>query len=48
MSCFLRASVLLSMEQSGTADMVNKYKLANIRTIYINHLTRTEEVEKMK
>ena len=24
MSCFLRASVLLSKEQSGTADMVNK------------------------
>ena len=41
MSCFLRASVLLSKEQSGTVDMANKYKVASILTIYINHLTRT-------
>ena len=39
MSCFLRASVLLSKEQSGTVDMANKYKLASILTIYINHST---------
>ena len=42
MSCFLRASVLLSKEQSGTVDMANKHKLASILTIY-NHSTRTEE-----
>ena len=43
MSCFLRASVLLSNEQSGTVHMANKYKLAGILNIYINHSTRTEE-----
>ena len=42
MSCFLRASVLLSKEQSGTVDMASKYILASILTIYINHSTRTE------
>ena len=30
MSCFLRASVLLSKEQYGTVRMANKYKLASI------------------
>ena len=43
MSCFLRASVLLSKEQSGTVDIANKYKLASILTIYINHSTRKDE-----
>ena len=45
MSCFLRASVSLSKKQSGTVDMANKYKLASILTIYINHSTRTEEAD---
>ena len=43
MTCFIRASVLLSKEQSGTVDMANKYKWASILSIYINHSTRTEE-----
>ena len=45
MSCFLRASVLLSKEQNGTVDRANKYKLASMFTIYINHSTRTEEAD---
>ena len=48
MSCFLRASVLLSKEQSGTVDMANKYKLASILTIYINHSTRIEEADTIR
>ena len=48
MSCFLRASVLLSKEQSGTVHMANKYKLASIITIYINHSTRTEEADTIR
>ena len=49
MSCFLRASVLLSKLQSGTVDiMANKYKLASILTIYINHSTRTEEADTIR
>ena len=48
MSCFLRASVLLSKEQSGTVDMANKYKLASILTIYINHSTRTKEAHTIR
>ena len=48
MSCFLRASVLLSKEQSGTVDIANKYKLASILTIYINHSTRTEEADTIR
>ena len=42
MSCFLRASVLLSKDQIGTVHMANNYKLASILTIYINYSTRTE------
>ena len=48
MSCFLRASVLLSNEQSGTVHMANKYKLAGILNIYINHSTRTEEADTIR
>ena len=48
MSCFLRASVLLSKEQNNTVDMANKYKLASILTIYINHSTRTEEADTIR
>ena len=48
MSCFLRASVLLSKEQSGTVDMANKYKLASILTIYMNHAMRTEEANTIR
>ena len=48
MSCFLSASVLLSKEQSATVHMANKYKLASILTIYINHLTRTEETDTIR
>ena len=48
MSCFLRASVLLSKAQSGTFDMANKYKLSTILTIYINHSTRTEEADTIR
>ena len=46
MSCFLKASVLLSKEQSGTVHMANKYKLASILTIY--HSTRTEEADTIR
>ena len=35
MSCFLRASVLLSKEQSGTVDMANKYKLFSLSILII-------------
>ena len=48
MSCFLRASALLSKEQSGTVHMANKYKLASILAIYINHSTRTEEADTIR
>ena len=48
MSCFLRASVLLSKKQSGTVHMANKYKMASMLTIYINHLTRTEEADTIR
>ena len=48
MSCFLRASVLHAKEQSDTVDMANKYKLANILTIYIIHSTRTEEADTIR
>ena len=48
MSCFLKASVLLSKEQSGTVDMATKDKLASILTIYINHSTRTEEADTIR
>ena len=45
---FLRASVLLSKEQSGTVDMAKKYKFASILTIYILIIQRTEEVEAIR
>ena len=45
MSCFLRASVLLSKEQSGTVYMANKYKLASVLTIYIHHSMRGEKAD---
>ena len=48
MSCFLRTSVLLSKEQSGTVHMANKYKLASILTIYNNYSTRTEEADTIR
>ena len=48
MSCFLRASVLLSQEQNGTVDIANKYKFSSILTIYINHPTRTEEADTIR
>ena len=48
MSCFLRESVLLSKEQSGTVHMANKYKLASILTIYINQSTRTEKADTIR
>ena len=48
MSCFLRASVLLSKEQSGTVHMANKYKLASIHTIHVNHSTLTEEADTIR
>ena len=48
MSCFLRSSVLLSKEQSGTVDMANKYKLASILAIYINYSTRTEKADTIR
>ena len=48
MSCFLKASILLSKEQSGTVDMTNKYKFASILTIYINHSARTEEADTIR
>ena len=48
MSCFLRASFLLYKEKSGTVNMANKYKLASILTIYINHSTRTEEADTIR
>ena len=48
MSCFLRASVLLSKEQSGTVDMAIKYSLASIFTIYINHPKGTAEADTIR
>ena len=48
MSCFLRASVLLSKEQSGTVDMANKYYLASIFTIYIIHSKGTAEADTIR
>ena len=46
MSCFLRASVLFSKEQSGTVDMSNKYYLAII--FYINYSKGTAEADTIK
>ena len=48
MSCFLRASVLLSNEQSGRVDMANKYLLASSFTIYINHSKGTAEADTIR
>ena len=46
MSCFLRASVLLSKEQNGAVDMANK--LARIFTIYNNHSKGTAEADTIR
>ena len=48
MSCFLRASVLLSKEQSGTVDMANKYSLASIFTMYVNHSKGTAKPDTIR